>query len=412
MPDGCFYIDKTIKICYFLLKTNIHPEDIMKHYCFALLVLLSLAGCGPLHTAYTLQEDPNELYIPRGTRATLERYFEPSLLPYFTEEMAYTKNDREFWRVPLPAGGGMRTRAFLGFGFEEAIFLDPTIRLHRESNQLLLVHEALHAVYNNAMHALHSSFEADVQRLFNDSFRYDDLVSEIRRKLNGILYADLDDTTRLTEYYAYIGQTLVDPYRRCAAPPYIVRHYEGVLRTDKLTCRVQEPSSVPSPIKDLFIAQFDHDGQRYVMAAKGLQLDVLARGGGVIRPATDDTAIIASACHLAGEPTTLVVLESAAPCHMRPDNRYLSPGLQPLRALFLVIVRPASGSLAARLDAPYVVRFATADPEEEITTVTIDRRSVTECGGNLFADVPWDKAKVILEKHHQDQLVVTCEYGP
>lgn len=384
----------------------------MKRFRFVLGFTWLLSACGPLHGSYTLREDTNELYIHRGTRAALERYFDPSLLPYFTEEMTYTKHDREFWRVPQPAAGGMRVRGFLGLDFENAIFLDPTIRLHRESDQMMLVHEALHAVYYDALHPLHGSFEDDVQRLFNDFVSYEGLIEDLRRKLNSVLYDDLDEENRTTEYYAYIGQFIVDPYRRCAVPPYIVRHYEGVLRRDRMTCRVNDPSSEPPPIKDLFLAQFDHAGRRYVMGVKDLQLEALRIHGGVIRPSTDGTALITSACQLPGTPTSLVVVESASPCGLMPDNRYLSPGLQPLRALIWVNARPSPGSLARRLDAPYVVRFVSRDPEEEIITVTIDRASVTNTGGKLFANVPWDKARTILEAHHLGQLAVTCEYGP
>lgn len=367
----------------------------MRNAMFIAFLALMTSARAP---SWTLREDPNEQHILKGTRDTLVKFFEPSLIPFFENEIRYTTEYPGLGDAP--ATGTYVEILWLG----PYVYLNPgEIRLDHPWDQMTLVHEALHAVFWGGLRFCESDFQADLDQLFADQSQFPSLMERLETRRSEALYAFVEGRALLSEYYSWIGHCLVDPFTRFVVPPYLARHYEGILKRDTWTCLVREPTW-HYPIDQAFILQFELEGKLYVAGLDGQLYKSLRQSGALVGTPTDATAPFAAAYGLDGDPIDPVEVQPKQKDH--PPLTYIGSGLKPIQALIRVFVQPEERHTTSSPHAPFLVRFTDRKTNTEVACATIDRKSIDTCGGAIFARFPWETAERILALDYENRLVV------
>ena len=188
----------------------------MRHLLLISFVVF-LAGCQSM----TVEQDPSGRLLPQGTVTAIHRYFAPEAVPYASSvSIVRVQSMPDF--MGLKSSGGY-------------IPFTKTIIVSEESKSIpvTVVHEILHVFYWMGKVPNQAGFARNLKRFLKDP-RYSKqaafLNSQWKDYEKSWLYPK---SMRLHEYYAYLGQSLMDRSKvDCfGLPPYMEEHFRGIFHS-------------------------------------------------------------------------------------------------------------------------------------------------------------------------------------
>ena len=238
----------------------------MRHLLLISLVVF-LAGCQSM----TVEQDPSGRRLPQGTVTAIHRYFAPEAVPYASSvSIVRVQSMPNF--MGLKSSGGY-------------IPFTKTVIVSEESKSIpaTVVHEILHVYFWMGKVPNQDGFARNLERFLKDP-RYLKQAAFLNSQWEDYEKSWLyPKSMRLHEYYAYIGQALMDRSKEdCfGLPPYMEGHFRGILHPSLyFDHRFYDGKNRPN--WEVVTARYRVGSRVFNVAAPWRDHEAIVRYGGVI----------------------------------------------------------------------------------------------------------------------------------